>query len=457
MIGIFGIILSLVLLMYLAYRGWSVIILAPLLALLAAVFNGHIHLTAVYTQVFMKSMGDFAVKYFPIFLLGAVFGKLMEDSGCARKIALSIVHVFGKKYSPMAVVFSCALLTYGGISAFVAAFSLYPLAGALFKTADIPKRLIPGTIALGIFTFSMTALPGTVQIHNLIPMSYFKTDSFAAPELGLIAGLFMALGGLIWIFYRVKQANDRGEGYGTGHINEESFTEEKLPSFLMAVSPIILVIGLNYFFSRWIPLWDTTYITEKRYGIIDLHSVLGLWAVTMALFFSVVFLSLVHFKALKNIPESLGKGALGSLLPTFNTASEVGYGATVASLAGFALIKESVLNISPNPLLSEFVSVNVLAGITGSASGGLSIALSALGADFYQRALEMGISAELLHRIASLSSGGFDTLPHNGAVITLLTICGLSHRQSYKDIAVVSLLIPFCVVLSLLSFLIIFF
>lgn len=172
--------------------------------------------------------------------------------------------------------------------------------------------------------------------------------------------------------------------------------------------------------------------------------------------FSLVFLSLVHFKTFKNLPNSLAQGAASSLLPTFNTGSEVGYGATTASLAGFSVIKEGVLNISPNPLLAEFVSVNVLAGITGSASGGLSIALSALGEAFYQRALEMGISAEILHRVASLACGGFDTLPHNGAVITLLTICGLSHRQSYKDIAVVSLVIPFCVVLSLVSFLLIY-
>ena len=426
MIGILGIVLSLVLLMYLAYRGWSVILLAPLLALLAAVFNGHIHLTAVYTQVFMKSMGVFAIKYFPIFLLGAVFGKLMEDSGCAKKIALSIVHVFGKKYSPMAVVFSCALLTYGGISAFVAAFSLYPLASALFRAADIPKRLVPGTIALGIFTFSMTALPGTVQIHNLIPMSYFKTTSFAAPGLGIIAGILMALGGLFWISYRVRQAGKNSEGYGKGHINESAFKEEKLPSFLSAVSPIVLVIGLNYFFSRWIPFWDSKYLDENKYGLIDLNSVVGLWSVIMALFCSLLFLSIVHFRTFKNLPDSWAKGAMGSLLPTFNTGSEVGYGATIASLAGFSVIREGVLNISPNPLLSEFVSVNVLAGITGSASGGLSIALSALGADFYQRALDMGISAELLHRVASLACGGFDTLPHNGAVITLLTICGLS-------------------------------
>jgi H+/gluconate symporter-like permease len=139
---------------------------------------------------------------------------------------------------------------------------------------------------------------------------------------------------------------------------------------------------------------------------------------------------------------------MGSLLPTFNTASEVGYGATIASLAAFVLVKNAVINISPgNPLFSEMVAVNVLAGITGSASGGLSIALTALGDTYLELARSAGIDPELMHRIASMASGGFDTLPHNGAVITLLTICGLTHRQSYLDIAVVTLAIPFAVTL----------
>jgi H+/gluconate symporter-like permease len=159
---------------------------------------------------------------------------------------------------------------------------------------------------------------------------------------------------------------------------------------------------------------------------------------------------LINLKKFSNLNKSLSDGAMGSMLPTFNTGSEVGYGVTIASLAAFAIIKEAVVNISPgNPMISEVVAINVLAGITGSASGGLTIALGALGDTYNQMAQTAGISLEWMHRLASMASGGLDSLPHNGAIITLLTICGLSHKQSYKDIAVVSLVIPVFMVFTM--------
>lgn len=141
---------------------------------------------------------------------------------------------------------------------------------------------------------------------------------------------------------------------------------------------------------------------------------------------------------------------MGSLLPIFNTASEVGCGAVISSLAAFGTIKDAVLGVSSNPLISLALSVNVLAGITGSASGGMSIALEALGDQFKTMAVEQGISLELVHRVTAISSGGFDALPHNGAVITLLAICGLTHRQSYKDIAVVAIAVPVLALITII-------
>ncbi|CAN0291959.1 unnamed protein product, partial [Chrysoparadoxa australica] len=180
MLGVVGILVSLGLLMFLAYRGVSVILLAPVLALLACLFQADgVPLLATYTQVFMPAMGDFAARYFPIFLLGAIFGKLMQDSGCARSIALQFRDWLGERHAVLSIVLACGLLEYGGVSAFVVAFSVYPLAAALFRELDIPKRLLGGTLALGAFTFAMTALPGTAQIHNVIPMSYFGTTAFA--------------------------------------------------------------------------------------------------------------------------------------------------------------------------------------------------------------------------------------------------------------------------------------
>ncbi|MES1944021.1 citrate transporter [Salinisphaera sp. PC39] len=440
--------MSLALLMWLAYRGVSVIILAPVLAMLACLFQADdVPLLATYTQVFMESMGGFAIKFFPIFLLGAIFGKLMEDSGCARSIALAFRDRLGARHGIAAIVLACGLLEYGGVSAFVVAFAVYPLAAALFRELDIPKRLVGGTIALGAFTFSMTALPGTAQIHNLIPMPYFGTDAFAAPILGLAAAAGMFGGGVLWLNRRMRVARCAGEGYGSGHIKEPEAQNGPVPGFWVALLPIAVVIATNYLMTAHvIPAWDTGYLAKETYGEVSIDDVRGLWAMIAALLAANLAVAAIHYRSLARLNRSLTDGAMGSLLPTFNTASEVGYGATIASLAAFALVKNAVINISPgNPLISEMVAVNVLAGITGSASGGLSIALTALGDSYLEMARSAGIDPGLMHRIASMASGGFDTLPHNGAVITLLTICGLTHRQAYLDIAMVSLVIPFAV------------
>lgn len=459
MLGVLGILLSLGLLMFLAYRGVSVIILAPVLAMLAVVFAGESQqMLGIYTQVFMTKMGGFAIKYFPIFLLGAIFGKLMEDSGSAKVIAKTIINSIGIKHAALAVVLACGLLTYGGVSAFVVAFAVYPLGAALFREAKLPKRFIPATIALGAFTFTMTCLPGTSQIHNIIPVSYFGTDMYAAPIIGTAAGLAMMLGGLAWINYRIK--HNKTEGYGEQHRNEPVQLEEtSLPSLWQALIPIFVVVLANFVLQKMvIPEWDTSYLATEKFGQIEVGKVKSIWSMIMALLLAIITVVSLNWSQFVDINRSMTKGAMGAMLPTFNTASEVGYGATIASLGAFLIVKEAVINISPgNPLISEVVAVNVLAGITGSASGGLTITLEALGFTYAQLAEQFNISLEWMHRLASMASGGFDSLPHNGAVITLLTICGLSHKQAYKDIFMVSLVIPVvvtAVTVGILSFLI---
>lgn len=442
--GVLGILLSLALLMYLAYRGVNVIVLSPLLALLAVLMDGTAPLLASYTQVFMAAMGKFTVKYFPIFLLGAIFGKLMEDSGSARTIALAITRRLGSRHAILAVVLACAVLTYGGVSLFVVAFAVYPLAAAVFREADVPKRLIPAAIALGAFTLTMTCLPGTVQIQNLIPMPYFKTTAFAAPVLGTAGGLVMLALGMVWLNGRARRAALAGEGYGTGHVNEAPVFDGKIPSLPVACLPIVAVIALNYALAEQIiPRWQAAYLADPKFGSTQLSDVKGIWAILTSLAASIGLVMALNFRSLSAVNDAVGKGAAGSLAPMFNTASVVGFGATVASLSAFAAVKTWVLGISPgNPLVSAAVAITILAGITGSASGGMSIALETLGETYYRLAMDSGINPELMHRVVSMASGGLDTLPHNGAVITLLAICGLTHKQSYADVAVVSVLVP---------------
>ncbi|MFQ3787193.1 GntP family permease [Halomonas sp. A29] len=464
MSGILAIVVALALLMYLAYRGLSLLILAPALAALVALVSVDTPLLASYTQVFMGSAGGFIVSYFPLFLLGAIFGKLMEDSGSAEVLAGAIVERLGESRAILAVVLSCAVMTYGGVSLFVVAFAVFPIAAALFRKADLPKRLIPGTIALGAFTFTMTALPGTPAIQNAIPMPFFGTSPFAAPGLGIMTGLIMLGLGQAWLTYRARQARAAGEGYGehasepapADHLREraagegfdlaevESQPRSGLPSLPLALLPIVLVIALNLLFTVVvIPAMDTGYLADPVYGATSIDSVRGVWSVIAALVLSILVLIALNWPRLQQLTASLDSGANASLLPIFNTASLVGFGSVIASLAAFDAISAWVTTAGgDNPLISLAIAVNLLAGMTGSASGGMSIALSTLGDTYLAMGQAAGISPDLLHRVTAVATGGLDALPHNGAVITLLSICGLTHRQAYLDIAAVAVLGP---------------
>lgn len=441
--AVLGITLSLLGLMYFAYRGMNVLLLAPLMALFATLWHTDTPLLATITQVYMPALGGYVVKYLPIFLLGSLFGKLMSSSGAAESIAQKVSSTLGSRHAILAVIMSCAILTYGGVSLFVVAFCMEPLARSLFKEANFSQRYIPGAIAAGAFTFTMTALPGTPSIQNAIPMPYFGTDAFAAPILGIIGGLVMGGLGLWWLKRRTVKGQSKGLVFEQSSESQNK-NNKTLPGFLLSITPLLVVFVLNFIFSRYLfPALDASYLSTSLYGNTSLDKVIGTWALVAALAIGVVALLALHFKHLENPMEKINQGTLDCMLPLFNTASEVGYGQVIATLSSFVVIKGLILGLFPsNPLISEAVAVNVLAGITGSASGGLSIALEALGASYLEMAHSMGISPELLHRVASMSCGGFDTLPHNGAVITLLAICKSDHKRSYFDIFMVAVTFP---------------
>ena len=439
MVGIVGIVVSLGLLIFLAYRGANVILVAPICAGVALLFSwGEAPLLATYTQTFMPALGNYLAKFFPLFMLGAIFGKLMDDSGCARAIAHQIVQWTGKKRAILAIVLACAILTYGGVSLFVVAFSVYPIAISMFREADVPKRLIPAAIGLGSFTFTMTALPGTPSIQNAIPMPFFGTTPFAAPGLGIIAGLFMFGFGMLWLNRRSASAMAGGEGYGAHKEEPVPVIEGTLPNFWVALLPIVLVISLNFIFTTYvIPAMDTSYLSTPKFKNTPLSAVAGLWSIILAMIIACVVVAVLNRHRFAKLLDTLNKGTVGSFLPIMNVASEVAYGAVIASLAAFITVREALKGLFSDPVISLFVVVNVLAGMTGSASGGLSLALGALGEYYAHAAQAAGINPQIMHRVATLASGGMDILPHNGAVITLLSICALTHRESYFDLFVV--------------------
>lgn len=449
---VIGIIVSLALLMWVAYRGYNVIFFAPFLALFAAVTAGF-PIFPTYTEIFMPSLGNYAKTYFPMFLLGAVFGKIMEESGAAQSIAHWITKALGTKYAVTAVVLSAAVLTYGGVSLFVVAFAVYPFAAALFKEGDIPKRLIPGAIACGSFTFTMTALPGTPQIQNMIPVKYFGTNAYAAPVTGIIAAILIAFAGIAWLEWRKKSFLAKGENYGTGHsfINEpvaKANSDVPLMSPFLAIVPLLSVLVFNYIFTGMFKSWDQAAIQAiPALKATNVASSYSIWALVAALVIGIAFALVFGWKQIKTeaaAVKAINAGAIGSLLAIMNTASETGYGNVIKALPGFKTVSDFMLSIDPGtPLVSEAIAVNVLAGITGSASGGMSIALEAMGKTYVDWAARVGVDPQMLHRVASLSAGGMDSLPHNGAVITLLAITGLTHKSSYADIGMCSVVIPF--------------
>jgi H+/gluconate symporter-like permease len=431
---------ALVFLMFVAYRGFSVILFAPVAALLAVLLTDPAAVPPIFTGLFMDKMVGFVKLYFPVFLLGAVFGKVIELSGFSKSIVAAVIGFVGQQRAMLAIVLVGAVLTYGGVSLFVVVFAIYPFAAEMFRQSNIPKRLIPGTIALGAFTFTMDSLPGTPQIQNIIPTTFFKTDTWAAPVLGTIGAVFILAVGLTYLEWRRRQAAAAGEGYGEGHLNEPERVEEKgLAHPAIAILPLVLVGVMNKVFTSMIVANYGTSNEVQLAGmakplVTDVSSVAAIWAVQGALLVGILTVLVFAWRPVTQRFAEGTKAAIGgALLASMNTASEYGFGAVIAALPGFLVIRDALRAI-PDPLINEAVSVTALAGITGSASGGMSIALAAMADQFIEGANAAGIPLEVLHRVASMASGGMDTLPHNGAVITLLAVTGLTHRQAYGDI-----------------------
>ncbi|ANU16341.1 transporter [Planococcus maritimus] len=409
-----SILIGLILLIALAYLGWSIIWVAPLAAGVVALLSG-LDVYSTYTETYMSGLVSFVQKWFPIFLLGAVFGKLMEETGAARAVAKKVTQLIGGKRAILGVLIAAALLTYGGVSLFVVVFAVYPIALELFREANVTRRLLVPTFALGAFTFTMTSMPGTPQIQNLIPMDTYNTTPMAGPVIGIVTTLIMAVGGYAWLAYREKKLSAKGEGFEIRKQAGSSKEEEvATPNWMLSLVPlIVVVVFLN---------------------IVNLQPI-------YALMLGIVTIMLINVKHYKKFVFSINEGAKGSVMAILNTSAAVGFGAVIAIVPAFDNITSWLLNVSDNPLVAQSLAIQVMAMITGSASGGMGIALSTLGDTFYNLSQTTGINPEVFHRMASVASGA-SILPNNGALLTLLAVTGLTHRETYKDVFVVALVIP---------------
>ena len=474
--GLLGILAGLTLLMALAFRGWTILLLAPLAAIVAAAFSSE-PLLAHWTQTFMPAAAGFVAQFFPLFLLGALFGKLMDDSGSVGAIADFMTRKLGPGRAILAVVLAGAMVTYGGVSLFVAFFVLAPMGVALFRAGAVPRRLLPAAVALGTSTFTMSALPGTPAIQNAIPTPFFGTTPFAAPGLGMIAALVMFGFGMWWLRWRESRALKAGEGFGgagrgaadPGKMRELASTAREFdpaeidsgekaarrPPFAIAILPLITVVAVNLIVSQVVlPRMDTAFLAAPEWGGTSLAAVGGIWSVAVALLAAILVLVALNVHRFPALRASIDAGATASVLPILSVASLVGFGAVVAAMPAFALVQDWVLGIEGGPLVSLAIATNILAALTGSASGGMTIALQALGPTYLALAGEIGLDPSLLHRVAVIASGTLDSLPHNGAVVTMLAVCGCTHKESYLDIvmvAVIGALLALGVVIGLVT------
>ena len=433
MLSLFGIFLGLGLLMYLAFKGYSIIWVAPLAAAVVALTGG-LDIISTYMGPYMTGLVGFVKSWFPAFLLSAIFGNMMETTGAAKSIAIFLTHKLGSKLAIAAIVLSCAVLTIGGVSLFVVVFAIYPLALAMFKEANISRKLIPGAIALGAFTFTMTAVPGSPQIQNLIPMTYFGTTAMAAPIMGLTATFILFFGGVYYLNWKRNKLESQGEFYtepDLAHMGKKD-DGEKLPNILVALLPLVTVVTILNVLPYVVKFTEEQKAAGRSASEFIVYALLA----------GIALIFVLNINKREKLMKSLAVGSQGALGAIMNTSAAVGFGTVVRAVPGFADLTNILLAIPGNPLISLAVAVNLLAGATGSASGGMGIALAALGAKYMELAKTTGIDPQAFHRIASLASGGMDTLPHNGAVLTLLNNTGMTHKDSYFDIMVVSLILP---------------
>jgi H+/gluconate symporter-like permease len=472
--GLAGILVALALLMWLAYRGWSVLLVAPAAALVAALISGE-PVLAHWTHTFMGGASRFVARWLPLFLLGGLFGKLMDDSGSITSIAGYLTGRLGTRRTLLSVVLASAVVTYGGVSVFVAFFVLVPMAEKMFRAADIPRRLMPATICLGAFTFTMSALPGSPSVNNAVPMPYFGTTPFAAPGLGIIASIITMAFGMWWLGRAEAAARKAGEGYRVADagpaVNEKirehatsagDFDPAEIlqgqhsasePSFMLAVLPLVVVMTVNFLMSLVVlPSLEFSYLAEERWGRTTIGAVAGVWSVVVALAAGTLTVVIVNYRRLPALRESMDAGANSSVLPVLTVGSVVGFGAVVAAMPAFAVVRDAVLSIRGGPLVSLTVAMNLLAGLTGSASGGMTIVLDSLGDTYLRLGLEHGIAPALLHRLTTIAAGTLDALPHNGTVLTVLQVSRLTHRESYFDMVmtvIVSVIISLVAVIAL--------
>jgi len=422
MLSLIGLLVGLALLIVLAMRGVNLFIATPLCAAVVALSSG-LPLVPLsdatpatdLVSLYMQGFSGFIASWFFMFLFGSLFGKLMEDCGAAESVARWVIARIGAQHAALAIVVACVLLTYGGVSLFVVAFSVYPTALSLFRAADLPRRFIPAALGFGSITITMTAA-GSPEIQNWIPIKYLHTSPWAGWQASLVAALAMALLGQWWLNRMIAAAKARGEHFETRQ-GDPAEERDGLPSPALSLIPLMVVLTLSFM----------------------LHERLHTAALIVALFAGCLVTAALGWRQLRAPGKALAEGSTGALVAIGNTAAVVGFGAVAKAAPAFGATVDWITHLPGGGIVNAAIAVSLIAAMTGSASGGQAIALPIL-APLY---LGQGVDPSQLHRSVALASGALDAMPHNGYIVTTIrAICGETHAAAYWPMAAMTVAVP---------------
>ncbi len=418
-------ILGLALVMFLIFRGVPIFFTSLISSLFivvatAILTTAKVNVNQIMVTTFVNGISGYFGNYFWLFLLGAIFGKLFEVSGAADAIAGGIINRLGEKAIVPSIILAGFLLSYGGVSVFVAFFAMYPLMLSMFKKADITRHLLPALYFAGAGT-ATGMMPGSPAAHNIVPTQFLGVKTTAAFAPGMITAAFEMVLVFIWIYYCVRRAKKQGKHFEASASDEEAMKAlegKKLPNFWLSLVPMAVLLVL---------------LNATKLGV----------APSLA---GGIIAALICFYAnleWKDIWKTLSSGTTGGLITLFNTATIVGFGTVVKSLPAFTIMTDAITKIGGSPLISASIAVGLISGITGSGTGGQGIALPVVKANYIDTGL-ITTTAQLegLARCVSIAALTLDSLPHCGLVVSVINYTGNTHKTSYIAAGVTNVVIP---------------
>lgn len=411
-IGLIGLFVAIILLVILAMKGVPILLIGLVCSSVVALTSG-LNIYDVLKENYMTGYMTFLGRNLLIFLAGAMFGRMMEITGAANSIADFIVTKLGKSKGVLAIVLACCVLCYGGVSVYVVAFTIYPIAVSIFRDADIPRYFLPGAIGFGSVTFAMTS-PGTPQLQNILPTQSLGTDTMAGAVVGFIVGIVMLIIGYFWLSKMIKKAIAGGAHFEASEADRASMLQVTgLPNIIISLIPIVITIV-----------------------VMNVLKVPAEVSITISV--AIGLLLMRTFYDYHQLLNDFTKSASGAISAATNTCAVVAFGSVVKIVPAFQSMIDWVTSLPLEPLLGCAIAVTVMCSICGSASGGLGISVPIVGPIY----MALGVPAAAIHRVASIASGALDSMPHNGYIVTLLNVCGCTHKEGYMPLFWLTVVVP---------------